>query len=97
MASAQQYVAQGTSAADVTLTGSGRGIYVKSLDGAGIVAVRCDGTAADASGVEGNFYLSTATGDVLYIPRSVHGSVVVSLDATVTTKVAVWLDESGRA
>ena len=93
MASPLQYVSVTTTAANTTLTGTGSCIVVKSLDGAGIVAARVDGTAADATGAEGNFYLAALAGDVVVIPVSVRGSIVISLDATATTKVALWLDQ----
>lgn len=96
MASPMQYASITTAGASVTVTGKGDILWVKNLDGAGIVSVRVDGTAADVTAAEGNLFLAKAAGDAIPIPvrsLTLDGSLTVSLDADATTKVALWLEQ----
>lgn len=50
----------GTTAQDVVLNGPGAGFDVANLDGAGYIAIRYDGTAADDA--DNNFFVPKAAG-----------------------------------
>lgn len=59
-------VSASTTPTTVTLSGSGRRLVVKNLDGGGIISVRVDGTAAGAA--DENYYVAGAAGAEAVIP-----------------------------
>ncbi len=97
MTAPAQYVSVPTTGTTTTLTGIGNVVCVKSLDGAGIVAVSLGSVTADATGAtENNYFVAAAPGDMVVLPcpgaAMLAGTITINLDSTATTKVAAWLD-----
>lgn len=87
MAVQSAYVSATTTPTTVSFTGSGSWITVKSLNGAGIVTARADGTAAGAA--DENFYVAAAAGDSVTFPCPASKSI--SVYAASATTVGVML------
>lgn len=81
----------------ITLTGGGSVVWLKSLDGAGIVSARIDsGTPDTSAGTDDQWWLAAAPGDTVPIPCPKIGTVTVNLDATAATRVTAWREQPGR-